>query len=342
MKRGRDELKASIKAISEITGFSPATVSNALNRKRGVNKDTIAKVLDAAETLGYSSKSRISKIKFVIYKKNGLIINDSPFFPAVIEGVERQAKSLQYETMFCNLNCDSPDCEEQIRMILDDTSSAVILLGTEMLETDFKLFQNPKCPLILLDGWSDTITFDSVLISNTDSACKAVEYLIGKGHKKIGYLKGRFRIKAFSYRSIGYKRAMARQGLSPESKYTITLGTTIESAYRDMLEHLEKTRDLPTAFFADNDVIALGAMRALQEKGFRVPYDISIIGFDDIPFGEISSPRLSTIHVFKQEMGEIAVRRLTDQIKLGSKVKTKIQVCTEFVERESVRDLNIE
>lgn len=335
-------MKASIKVISEMTGFSPATVSNALNRKRGVSRDTITKVLNVAETLGYSNKARISKIKFVIYKKNGLIINDSPFFPAVIEGVERQAKSLQYETMFCNLNCDSPDCEEQIRIILDDTSSAVILLGTEMTEPDFKLFENPKCPLILLDGWSETITFDSVLISNTDSACKAVEYLIENGHKKIGYLKGRFRIKAFSYRSIGYKRAMTRQGFVPEQKYTITLGTTIESAYRDMMEHLERTRDLPTAFFADNDVIALGAMRALQEKGFRVPHDISIIGFDNIPFGEISSPRLTTIHVFKQEMGEIAVRRLSDQIKLGNKVKTKIQVCTEFVERESVRNLNME
>ncbi|HHV31840.1 MAG TPA: LacI family transcriptional regulator [Clostridiales bacterium] len=335
-------MKASIKVISEMTGLSPATVSNALNRKRGVSKETVEKVLHAAETLGYSNKTHISKIKFVIYKKNGLIINDSPFFPAVIEGVERQAKSLQYETVFCNLNCDTSDCQEQIKMILEDTSSAVILLGTEMMEPDFKLFEHSQCPLILLDGWSETITFDSVLISNTDSACKAVEYLIEKGHKKIGYLKGKYRIKAFTYRSIGYKRAMNHHGLAVEPKYSITLGTTIDSAYRDMAAHLENTQDLPTAFFADNDVIALGAMRALQEKGYRVPHDISIIGFDDIPFGEISSPRLSTIHVFKQEMGEIAVRRLIDHIKLGSKVKTKIQVCTEFVERDSVRNLNLE
>lgn len=148
------------------------------------------------------------------------------------------------------------------------------------------------------------------------------------------------RIKAFSYRSIGYKRALSRAGLPIEPRYTITLGITTESAYRDMVAHLEKNSDLPTAFFADNDVIALGSMRALQEKGCRVPQDVSIIGFDNIPFGEISSPRLTTIHVFKQEMGEIAVRRLNDHIKQESKIKTKIQVCTEFVERESVRDLN--
>jgi len=333
-------LKVSMKTISERTGFSPATVSNALNRKRGVSKETVEKVLSAADELGYSNKPRISKIKFVIYKRNGLIINDSPFFPAVIEGVERQAKKLQYETVFCNLTCDSPDCKEQIKSILEDTSSAVILLGTEMTEQDFKLFEHPKCHLILLDGWSDEITFDSVLISNTDSACKAVEYLIRKGHRQIGYLRGSFRIKAFSYRSIGYRRAMSRHGLPVQPDDIITLGTTTESAYRDMITRLEENGRLPTAFFADNDVIALGAMRALQEKGYRVPQDVSIIGFDNIPFGEISSPRLTTIHVFKQEMGEIAVRRLTDHINLGSTVKTKIQVCTEFVERESVRDLN--
>ncbi len=167
-----------------------------------------------------------------------------------------------------------------------------------------------------------------------------MEYLIRKGHRQIGYLRGSFRIKAFSYRSIGYRRAMSRHGLPVQPDDIITLGTTTESAYRDMITRLEENGRLPTAFFADNDVIALGAMRALQEKGYRVPQDVSIIGFDNIPFGEISSPRLTTIHVFKQEMGEIAVRRLTDHINLGSTVKTKIQVCTEFVERESVRDLN--
>lgn len=333
-------MKISIKKISEITGFSPATVSNALNHKKGVNKETAEKILEVAKKLNYVNESRITKIKFVIYKKNGLIIDNSPFFPAVIEGVERQAKELGYETVFYNLKRDSADYEDQVKQLLEDTSAAVILLGTELTEEEFKLYENPKCHMILLDGWSDTITFDSVLIANTDSACKAVEYLIKNGHKKIGYLRGNFRIKAFKYRSIGYKRAMMQNNLPIESKYIFTIGTTTEGAYKDMLEYLDKTSDLPTALFADDDVIALGAMRALQERGYKIPDDISIVGFDNIPFCEISNPRLTTIHVFKQEMGEIAVRRLVDHINLGCKVKAKIQVCTEFVERESVRNLN--
>ncbi|MEG1427702.1 MAG: substrate-binding domain-containing protein, partial [Oscillospiraceae bacterium] len=95
---------------------------------------------------------------------------------------------------------------------------------------------------------------------------------------------------------------------------------------------------LPTAFFADNDIIALGAMKALCENGYKIPEDISVIGFDDLPFGAISSPSLTTIRVYKQEMGQTAVRRLIETIKNESSIKTKIQVCNTFVERDSVRD----
>lgn len=329
-------MKVNIRKISELTGFSPATVSNALNRKRGVNKDTAELIWKKAEELGYLSVAKVTKIKFVSFKGNGRIIEDSPFFPAVMEGVERAAKAQGYETLFVHLEKGKPDFEEQLKEILEDTSAGVILLGTEMMEEDFIRFQNHQCPLILLDGWSDTVPFDAVLINNTDSAYRATKLLIQRGHKRIGYLKADFRIKAFKYRDIGYQRAIGEQKLQRDPKHIITLGTTMETAYRDMKRHLEREKDLPTAFFADDDVIALGAIRAMQEQGIRVPEDVSVIGFDDLPFCEISSPRLSTIHVYKQEMGELAVSRLIESMQSKGRIKTKIQVCTEFVERDSI------
>ena len=96
---------------------------------------------------------------------------------------------------------------------------------------------------------------------------------------------------------------------------------------------------LPTAYFADNDIIAIGALKALQEAGIRVPEDVSLIGFDDMPFCEMSSPKLTTIRVFKQEMGMIAVKRLLEHLAEAKVINTKIQVCTQFIERESVRKL---
>ena len=197
-------MKISIRKISEITGFSPATVSNALNHKRGVNKETAEQILKTAEELGYHTGERIKRIRFVIFRRNGLIIDDSPFHPAVIEGVERQAKLLGLETLFCYVDVNDPGYAMQIREILSDEESAVVLLGTEMMEEDFEPYTHARNKIILLDGWSDRYFFDSVLISNTDSAAKAVEYLVERGHKEIGYIRGDFRIQAFRYREIGY------------------------------------------------------------------------------------------------------------------------------------------
>ena len=122
-------------------------------------------------------------------------------------------------------------------------------------------------------------------------------------------------------------------------EYVVELSTTMNGAYKDMKLYLEKKPQMPTAFFADNDMIALGAMKALQEMGYEIPKDISIIGFDDLPFSEISNPPLTTLRVPKQEMGRLAVKKLLEAMEENVKIKTKTQVCTMFVERESVRDL---
>lgn len=333
-------MKVSIRKISENTGFSPATVSNALNYKKGVNPETAEIIRKEAQKLGYQADAKIKKIRFVIFRRNGKIIDDSPFHPSVIEGVERQAKSMGYETVFCHLNLEKESFREEVEEILSDKESGIVLLGTEMLEEDLEIFEKDKKRIILLDGWSDLHFFNSVLISNTDSAVSAVNYLVEKGHRRIGYLGGDFRIQAFRYREIGYRRALEAHSIDYDESLCLRVGCSLEMAYADMLEYLHTKPQLPTAFFADNDIIAIGAMRALKEEGYKIPEDISIIGFDNISFGVLSNPALTTMHVYKQEMGETAVRELAFSIENEEAPRLKIQVCTKFVERDSVRDLN--
>lgn len=332
-------MKVSVRKISEITGFSPATVSNALNNKRGVNRETAEKVRRVAEELGYRAGDKIKKIRFVIFRRNGLIIDESTFHSSVIEGVERQAKQMGYETLFCHVDINDAEYKAQLNEILSDTESAVVLLGTEMMEEDFEPYTHARNPIILLDGWSDRYSFGGVLISNTDSAAKAVEYLAENGHEKIGYIRGDFRIQAFRYREIGYYRMMKARGLTVHPEFIATVGTKLDTAYDGMKEYLARAAELPTAFFADNDTIAIGAMQALKEYGYEIPRDVSIIGFDNVPFGAMANPPLTTVNVYKQEMGEMAVRELIFAAENKNKVRTKIQVCTDFVERASVRNL---
>lgn len=332
-------MKVSVRKISEITGFSPATVSNALNHKRGVNKKTAETVQRVAEELGYRVGEKIKKIRFVIFRRNGLIIDESTFHSSVIEGVERQAKLMGYETLFCHVDINDPEYKAQLREILMDVESAVVLLGTEMMEEDFEPYTHAKNRIILLDGWSDRYSFDGVLISNTDSAARAVEYLVENGHEDIGYIRGDFRIQAFRYREIGYCRVMKKMDYEIRPEFIATVGTKLDTAYEGMKEYLEQTPVIPTAFFADNDTIAIGAMRALQEFGYKIPEDVSIIGFDNVAFGAMANPPLTTVNVYKQEMGEMAVRELLFAVENKSKIRTKIQVCTDFVERASVRKI---
>ena len=105
-------MKASIKQISEITGFSPATISNALNHKKGVNQKTAERIFQVAKEIGYISENKITKIKLVIYKRNGLIIDDSPFFPILLKGVENECRASGYEMVICNVDRNDPDYEE--------------------------------------------------------------------------------------------------------------------------------------------------------------------------------------------------------------------------------------
>ena len=334
-------MKVNIRKISEETGFSMSTVSNALNHKKGVNKKTAEKILQAAEEMGYRSgaEEEITKIRFVIFRRNGMIIDDSLFHPAVIEGVERQAKLMGHETLFCYVDRNDPDYEERLGDILTDGQSGVVLLGTEMMEEDYAPYACAKSRIILLDGRSDRYAFDSVLINDTESAAAAVEYLVEKGHKRIGYMRGEFRIQAFRSRESGYYQAMNRRGLPVKEDYVATVGTRIETAYQKMKEYLTGAEELPTAFFADNDAIAIGGMRAIKESGYRIPEDISVIGFDNIAFGMISDPPLSTVNVYKQELGARAVRELLSMADKDCRAKVKIQVCTDFVERGSVKEI---
>ena len=329
-------MKVNLKTLSELSGFSPATVSNALHNKRGVSKETAARVLKLAREFGYRPKSDIKSIKLVTYSDSGEVFSDSPFFSVLMESIENESRKSGYETTIFNLYRREPDYEQKLQQLLADTSSAILLLGTELNEEDARSFLQARAPLVLLDCWFDHVDFDAVLMENEDSVARAVDYLYQQGHRQIGYLQGSVRIQNFIRRGRGYKRGLTRNGLKFEGRYVLQLRPSIAGAYQAMNTILQTGRILPTAFIADNDMIALGAMQALQKNGWRIPQDISIIGFDDISFCQVFLPHLTTVKVFKKELGQTAVQELIRMILDPDKVKTKIELRNELIKRGSV------
>lgn len=328
-------MKVNIKKISEITGFSPATVSNALNNKKGVNAKTAETVRKVAAELGYFVETHISKVKFVTFKKTGGVCENTPFFPLLLTGIEQECRNKGLDLILCTLDMRMSDYEEQLGDLLADKTSGIILLGTELVEETKDLLEKITNPMVVIDFWNGDMSFNSVQINNSDSARNATNYLIETGHTEIGYIRGDFRIVPFEQRGSGYRSAMRRANLPIKDEFMFTVGTNLDTAYISMKQHLEEGRKLPTAFIADNDIIAIGAMRALMEKNIKIPEDVSIIGFDDIPYAAVAVPPLTTVYVPKQDVGATAARRLVEIIN-GDTVKTRIMVSTTFVERDSV------
>lgn len=334
-------MKVSIRDLSRMTGFSPATISNALNHKKGVNRETAEEIFRVARETGYLSANTVTKIKLLIFKKNGLIIEDTPFFQSLIEGFEEECHRLGYEMVICRADQRDADYENQVHELLYEQGTAVVVLATEMMDGDLEPYKNAPCPLVLLDHWSESMEFNAVLINNADAARMITEHILDNGHTEVGYLRGSFRIKGFRSRFVGFQTALKKRKIPYKEEYTVTLGTSLNGAYQDMLQYLKKNPKLPTAFFADNDMIALGAMKALQEMGCRIPEDVSLVGFDDIPFSAISSPALTTLRVPNKEMGKMAVRRLAELIEgIAADAVTKTQVCPIIIYRNTVKRIS--
>lgn len=332
-------MKITMQDIAKVAGVSPGTVSNALNDRSGVGKDVKKKILEIAEKMGYDKSNRDESkvIRFIIFKKHGYVVSDTPFFSGLIEGIERECRSEGFEVVISHIIHNEHDDKDIKEIVKEKQIAGILLLATEMDKEDFKLFGEFSVPVILVDNYFNDVDLDYVLINNTKGARQAVNFLIKNGHKEIGCLCSSKVTKNFSYRYKGFKTALSEANIEIKDEYDLMLEPTHEGSYRDMKEILKnhKTK-LPTAYFALNDIIAFGAMRAMLESGIRVPEEVSIIGFDDMPFCEISSPRLTTIRVSAQSIGKIAVNRLMQKINEYDDDEFKIEINTNLVERESV------
>ncbi|MGI6756228.1 MAG: LacI family DNA-binding transcriptional regulator [Atopobiaceae bacterium] len=328
-----------VREISRRTGYSPATVSNALSNKRSVSKATTERILAVAKELGYRRRGKIDNVTFVLARKSGEVLDEGTFHPGVVEGVEKSASAAGLTMSYVTLDLMDANAKRQAADLINDPSSAVVLLGTEMAGDDFRMFENPESPLVVVDGWSDHIFFDCVLTSNESSAFRATTYLIDHGHRDIGYIFGSCRIKNFPLRERGYRRALRERGLSINENFMVEVGTTVGTAYEAMRSWLATKPLLPTAFFAENDIMALGAMRAMAEAGISIPQDVSVVGFDDLPFATIAMPPLTTMRIPNREMGSLAVDLLVEQVNEPRYYHKNIHLSTKMVERDSVASI---
>lgn len=330
------------KALAAQLGLSESAVSLALNDKPGVSRETRRRVMDAAKAAGFdfarkgiSPTSRKGTVCFAIYRKSGAVVDDTPFFSALTDGVNIGCRRERYDCLTRYLYEDD-DISDQVYTLNNSQFSGIVLLATEMDESTLRLFSGINIPMVVLDAYFDKLSFDYIMINNIQGAYNATEHLIKRRRTQPGYLRSDYWISNFDQRADGFYKAIRASGMATSKSVVHRLTPSQEGAYEDMKQLIHSGVELATCYFADNDLIAFGAMMALKEAGYRIPEDIAVVGFDDMPACEYMSPPLSTIMVPKRFMGETAAMRVIQLIENGSTQPLKIEISTKLVRRKSV------
>jgi len=328
--------KVTMDDIARKLGISKNTVSLSLRDMPLISDKTKELVYRTAEEMGYEYKRR-SAVREENRTSSGNIcllvprnIRNIEFFSLLQFGIEKEAKKHNLNIL---LNYVDENGFEVPSCITENAVDGIIMLGCLPKES-VESVKSYGRPIVSVDNYYDNILLNYILTDNISSSFNMTEYLIKRGHEKIGFFGNINLSSSFYDRYLGYYKALQVYGLKIPEEWVIKNNV---SDYSALLEHLKAGKaDLPTAFVCVNDVHALRLINTLGDISVHVPQEISVAGFDNIPQSEEGKPKLTTMHVYKEAMGEAAVLRLIDVIENNLELPEKILISTELIERESV------
>lgn len=335
-------MKVTIKDIAKEADVSITTVSRVLNNKPDVSIDTRKKIEQVIEKLGYNpntiARGLVTKKTYTI----GLIIPDisNPFFPEVAHGIESKAKELGYSVIFYNTNNDKKAEKHAIELLKGKRVDGIILSLSLENNKELHKLAAENFPVVELDRKVPDSSFPTVTINNEDSAFQATEHLIKLGHIRLAHITGDLGTQTGLDRLSGFQKALSKYGLKIEDRWLQEGNYSFESGYTGM-KNLFKLEEVPTAVFAANDLMAIGAYQAVFERGLNIPDDISIIGLDDIEMSSIVRPGLTTMRFPKHKLGqkaaEILIKEIEDQ---DMNKQNDIILRTRLILRGSTKELH--
>ncbi|ALS01544.1 LacI family transcriptional regulator [Enterococcus silesiacus] len=327
---------ATIKDIAKLAGVSPATVSRVLNYDPDLSAgiETKQKVFEAAEELNYTkhkknSKTTKAKIILVQWYDEAEELEDI-YYLSIRLGIEKKAEELGLELV-----------KRSLEELSTEVSDGLIALGKFTKEqADFMFEMNAN--LLFVDFDALYLGYNSLVIDFYQSMSAVLNYLIEHGHQKIGIIAGQEYTRESNELLEDKRLTIFKEILGPKNMlndaYVLTGPFTVASGYDVTKQFLQQhPSDFPSAFFASSDALAVGALKAIQEVGYKVPEDISVIGFNDISVAKYVSPPLTTIKIHTEWMGELAIETIFSLIHTQTPVARKITIATELIERASTR-----
>ena len=329
-------MSPTIKDIAEETGFSNATVSRALNNKYGVKPDTRDRILAAARASGYTPNGIARGLVKRRTHSIGLIIPDisNPFFPEVARGVEDSAREKGYNVFLCNTNYDGSQENHYIQLLVEKRVDGIILASGFQESAPQNFESIDSMPIVSLCTRFENVRNSFVVIDNERGGFIATKHLIEQGYTAIGFIGDKGDGIAEGQRYRGYRQAMAKFNLPIEERFVLAGDLKMETGHK-IIKRIIDARELPQAFFVENDLMALGVIQGIKESGLQVPDDIAVVGFDDISFAAFPEISLTTVRQPKYEMGKLAADILLDLILSGTQVQKRYILEPELIVRSS-------
>lgn len=331
-----------IRDIAGAAGVSPATVSLVLNGKGEIPGPTRARVLEAAAKLKYVPRTArvraepAETIRFLKIAKHGHTVNrdHSVFISDYIDGMSNEATRRGYTLEV--ISHEGQPASAIAETLAAAPVSGVIALGTELSEADIRVIQGVGLPTVFIDTFYDVIDANFVDMNNEDAVHKVLARFQAQGFNRIGFVASHVDTTNFRLRQEAFFRNMARLGLQVNPDDVLSVESTHDGAYADMVQLLSAGIDLAECYFCTNDIIAYGVIKALKEFNVSIPDDVAIIGFDNLPQSATMEPSLTTIDVSKRKIGGFAVTVLDELINTSdAQPPVKILVGAELVTRSS-------
>ena len=336
---------ATIKDIAKEAGVSITTVSRILNFDKNLNvsEETRKKVLAIAEEMNYVTiKERKNKLKNytigIVCSFNEMKELSDPYFLSIRMAIEKKCseENIGFKSIYTsNLIKDNTYNYKDLDGII-----AIGIFENDEINSLKELSPN----IIFIDSSPEEWEFDSIVVDLKYGTKKALDYLYSLGHKNIGYIGAKViphnsdkEIELINYREATYKKFMIDIN-SYREEWIFKGNFTPEDGYNLMKKAL-KLQEIPSAFFIASDPMAIGAYKAIQEEGYNIPNDISIVGFDDIATAQYLSPSLTTIKIFTDYMGEVALDTIMERIKEERHISKKIVLPVKLIIRDSCKEV---
>ena len=324
-----------IRDVARAAGVSTATVSHVINDSRRVTEETRARVLAAIEACRYYPNLHARSLASGRSRTLGLVISDisNPFFPELVKSIEEAAFAHGYDVVLSNTNYDPGRTSHCVARLIERQVAGVALMTSELDTSLVRELARREVAVVFLDLGEPGPHMSNLCVEYEEGVGEAIKHLASLGHERVAFLSGPRRLRSAAKRLGAFRRLSGR--LLPRGASKIYYGDFRLEGGRRAAREMLAGAELPTAVFAANDLMALGAAGEFRAAGLNIPRDLSIVGFDDIEFASLAEPALTTVRLPRAELGRHAVEALMATVGHPERRGVEVRIKPRLVVRDS-------